>query len=54
MISAFILLAVAGQSGGVEVGKVVPDVALTDMSGKSVRLSSFRGRKLILFNWATW
>ena len=54
MISALILLAVAGQSGGVEVGKAVTDVALTDMSGKSVRLSSFRGKKLILFNWATW
>ncbi|MEX2243423.1 MAG: hypothetical protein WD716_06200 [Fimbriimonadaceae bacterium] len=54
MISALALYAVVGQNQAIEVGKPVPDVALLDMSGKSVRLSSFRGKKLILFNWATW
>lgn len=38
----------------IEIGKQVPDVALTDMNGKAVKLSDFRGKKLILFNWASW
>ncbi len=42
------------QKPQVEVGKHVPDVSLVDMAGNSVRLSSFRGKKLILFNWASW
>ncbi|RMG22329.1 MAG: hypothetical protein D6724_10585 [Armatimonadetes bacterium] len=34
--------------------QVVPDVALTDMSGKTVHLSDFRGKKVVLFTWASW
>jgi len=49
-----ILAAVSLLSQGVEIGKPVPDVSLTDMDGKTVRLSQFRGKKLILFNWASW
>lgn len=37
-----------------EVGKTVPNVTFTDMAGKRIPLSSFRGRKVILFNWASW
>jgi peroxiredoxin len=44
----------AMQKPQIEVGKHVPHVALVDMAGNSVRLSSFRGKKLILFNWASW
>ncbi|MCH8274903.1 MAG: redoxin domain-containing protein [Armatimonadetes bacterium] len=41
-------------SGPIEVGQMVPDVTLTDMDGKAVRLSEFRGKKVILFTWASW
>jgi peroxiredoxin len=55
MILAMTLAAtMAIQKPQVEVGKHIPDVALVDMAGNSVRLSSFRGKKLILFNWASW
>jgi len=37
-----------------EIGRPAPNVAFTDMSGQRVSLSSFRGRKVILFNWASW
>ncbi|MDK3157662.1 hypothetical protein QPK87_13900 [Kamptonema cortianum] len=30
------------------------DVALQDMIGATVRTSSFLGKKVILFNWASW
>lgn len=30
------------------------DFALTDLSGKPVSLSEYRGRKIILFAWASW
>lgn len=37
-----------------EVGMKVPDVALTNMKGESVSISQFIGKKLIVFNWASW
>ncbi len=37
-----------------EVGKPAPDFALQDASGRTVRLSDFRGRFVVLNFWATW
>ncbi len=33
---------------------LLPDVVLTDMQNRPVRLRSFIGKKLIVFNWASW
>lgn len=38
----------------VAIGQPIPDIALTDMAGNRVRLRSFRGKKLLIFNWASW
>ncbi len=54
MIPMLLSLAMIPPDAPIEVGKRAPDVALTDMSGKTVRLSGFSGKKLILFNWASW
>jgi peroxiredoxin len=38
-----------------EVGHFAPDFALKNLTGKTVRLSEFRGKKVVLINfWATW
>ncbi|MBI3839850.1 MAG: redoxin domain-containing protein [Planctomycetia bacterium] len=31
-----------------------PDFALPDRTGKTVRLSDFRGRKVLILSWASW
>jgi len=31
-----------------------PDFALPDLGGEPVRLSDFRGRRVILFNFSSW
>ena len=36
---------------GVEVGHTAPDFSLPDLSGKEVRLSSFRGKPVLLYFW---
>lgn len=54
MISAILTAMAVIFPQNVQVGNSVPDVSLTDMDGKAVRLSQFRGKKLILFNWASW
>ena len=36
------------------VGTVAPDFALKDIDGKSVSLSDFRGKQVVLHFWASW
>ena len=33
---------------------IAPDFALTDRTGKTVRLSDFRGKKVLIMTWASW
>ncbi|MBT2571325.1 redoxin domain-containing protein [Planococcus sp. ISL-110] len=42
----------AGQ--GLAPGAMAPDFTLTDQNGETVRLSDYRGKKVILNFWATW
>ncbi|PCJ23519.1 MAG: hypothetical protein COA96_11655 [SAR86 cluster bacterium] len=35
-------------------GAVAPDFALPDRDGNIVRLSDFRGKKVLLLTWASW
>ncbi len=34
--------------------RVAPDFAIKDRAGKTVRLTDFRGRKILLLSWASW
>ena len=34
--------------------RVAPDFAIKDRTGKTVRLTDFRGRKVLLLSWASW
>jgi peroxiredoxin len=43
------------EMGNVKDGEPAPDFSLPDLSGNTVTLSSYRGRKVILMDfWATW
>jgi peroxiredoxin len=42
------------NSGPTMQGKLAPDFTLTSLDGKSVRLSDFRGKAVLLNFWATW
>lgn len=44
----------AGSGPAPRIGAEAPDFTLTDMSGKEVKLSSLRGRPVMLNFWATW
>ena len=54
MTLAAIIAATTLAAPALEVGMKVPDVVLTDMKGNSVSISQFVGKKLIVFNWASW
>ncbi len=54
MTLAAIVAATSLAAPALEVGMKVPDVALTNMKGESVSISQFIGKKLIVFNWASW
>ena len=34
--------------------RIAPDFAVPDRTGKTVHLSDFRGRKVLVFTWASW
>jgi len=40
--------------GGFLTGGMAPDFALDDRRGRAVRLSGFRGKKVLLLTWASW
>ncbi|MGP4072144.1 redoxin domain-containing protein [Piscibacillus sp. B03] len=42
------------ESGGTDVGDLAPNFQLETMSGKTVQLSDFRGKKVFLNFWASW
>ena len=39
---------------GIEEGQLAPDFMLKDLKGNKVKLSDFRGKKVLLNFWATW
>ncbi len=38
----------------IEIGQRIPDLILPDLDGRPVELHVYRGRKVILFTWASW
>jgi cytochrome c biogenesis protein CcmG, thiol:disulfide interchange protein DsbE len=49
------ILALFGMAaGGGQVGALAPDFSRTDLDGKVVHLSAFRGRLVLLNFWASW
>ncbi len=37
-----------------EIGQPVPDFELPALDGRTVRLSAYRGKRLLVFMWASW
>lgn len=44
----------ANLETGILKGQLAPDFALTDLQGNTVRLSDFKGKKVLVNFWATW
>ena len=36
------------------VGDALPEIALPGLNGRTVRLSAYRGQRLLVFMWASW
>jgi peroxiredoxin len=43
------------RAQAMKVGEPAPDFAVASLDGRStIRLSDFRGRRVLIFTWATW
>jgi peroxiredoxin len=42
------------EDTGINAGELAPDITMTNLNGEEVKLSDFRGKKVILNFWATW
>lgn len=56
LAAAILALGVAGSAHGKppEIGSVAPDFTLRSSTGKSLKLSEYRGRVVMINFWATW
>jgi thiol-disulfide isomerase/thioredoxin len=54
MLITFAVAALPGDSAPVAVGRPLPDVLMAGLNGPQRRLSSYRGRRLIINVWASW
>lgn len=48
------MLADTAAGAPVKIGEMAPDLTVTSLDGKSVKLSSLRGKPVMLDFWATW
>ena len=39
---------------GINKGDIAPDITMTNLAGEEVKLSDYRGKKVVLNFWATW
>ena len=42
------------SSRNVKVGDEAPDFKLPSLQGQTIKLSDYRGKKVVLFMWASW
>ena len=45
---------VSAQSAGLEIGNKSPEIALPSVKGDTIRLSTFKGKIVLIDFWATW
>lgn len=44
----------APNAGGLNIGQQAPEIAGTDLDGKELKLSDYRGKVVLLDFWASW
>jgi len=53
-VSSLAETAIAAQPKNLEIGAKAPDFSLRNLKGETVKLSDFKGKKVMLNFWATW
>jgi peroxiredoxin len=54
-LTLFLVIPALSFGQNVKVGEPAPDFAVPSLDGeKTIRLSDFRGRRVLIFTWASW
>jgi peroxiredoxin len=54
VVAGFLYMLLRPASGGPIVGETTPDFQLSDLDGRTLHLSGYRGKIVVLNFWATW
>ncbi len=54
LIMTGLLLSAAGSSAPVTVGQPAPDFSVTTVEGRTFAISELRGKRVLVFLWASW
>lgn len=58
LVLAMMVILIQPAAGGdrpISIGQTAPDFAVQSLNGtQTIRLSDFRGRRVLIFTWASW
>lgn len=48
------MTSMSAEKPTVRIGDLAPDFTLQSLDGREIRLSDYRGKRVLLFTWASW
>ena len=54
LLTLFPMTSMSAEKQTVKIGDLAPDFTLQSLDGREIRLSDYRGKRVLLFTWASW
>ena len=54
LLTLFPVASMSAEKRTIKIGDPAPDFTLQSLDGREIRLSDYRGKRVLLFIWASW